>query len=138
MLPNGFADPYGTLVLSMGYQGKRALRMPDQPKPERRKAKRQDFVASVSLANVNDAKPVSGEVQNLSFSGCYISTPQTLAVWNEVRLEVAHQGQTLSAVGMVSHSDGKGMGILFLRIPPQQEALLREWLASSSETIAEG
>jgi hypothetical protein len=112
--------------------------MPDPPQPDRRKAKRHGFVASVRLANTNDAKPLTGEVQNLSFSGCFISTQQALAVWNEVRLEISHQGQTLRAVGMVSHSDGKGMGILFMRIPPDQEALLREWLASSSETVAEG
>lgn len=111
--------------------------MADQSQPERRKAKRHGFAASVSLANTNNAKPVTGEVQNLSFSGCYIGTQQTLAVWNEVRLEIAHQGQTLRAVGMVSHSDGKGMGILFMRIPPDQEAILREWLSASNETVAD-
>jgi hypothetical protein len=112
--------------------------MAAQSQPERRKMRRQDFVASVRLANVNDSKPVNGEVQNLSFSGCYVGTAQALAVWNEVRLEITHQGQTLRAVGMVSHSDGKGMGILFMRIPPDQEALLRDWLSASNETIAEG
>ena len=111
--------------------------MPDPSQPDRRKAKRHGFVASVRLANTNDAKPVTGEVQNLSFSGCFISTQQTLAVWNEVRLEIAHQGQTLRAVGIVSHTDGKGMGFLFLRIPPEQEALLREWLSASNETVAD-
>lgn len=99
--------------------------------PDRRKAPRHTLIASVRIASTQDAKPVIGEVKDISFSGCFVRAPQTLPLWAEVRIEINHPKGTVRAVGIVSRSQqGEGMAIVFLHLAKESEKLLREWVSA--------
>ncbi|MGH9738787.1 MAG: PilZ domain-containing protein [Candidatus Acidiferrales bacterium] len=97
---------------------------------ERRRAPRCPLIASVEVIAPQSDAHIRARISDLSLVGCYLDTINTLPVGTEVRLNIAHNDATFSALGVVAHSQpNMGIGVRFTDVQLDQHAILERWLA---------
>ena len=94
------------------------------------RARRYPFVATAEITDVDSSARFHGEIVDLSLFGCQVRTDQVWAAGTKVRIRIAHNGGTFAALAAVANVRREaGMGIIFKRIEPKEQALLDRWIA---------
>ena len=98
---------------------------------ERRQTPRAPLVLSAEVIELPRGAKLFARTSDVSRTGCYVDTLNTILQNAQVRLRLTHNDQVFETVGRVIYvSPGLGMGITFESVPPEQQARLDEWLAN--------
>lgn len=102
--------------------------------PERPRARRYPFAASLEMIDIESETQRSEQTCDLSLFGCGVHTQKPLAPGTRVRIRIVHNGASFVALGKVAYA-GKGarMGVLFTKIEPNQHSVLEKWIAGLRE-----
>jgi len=74
-------------------------------------------------------------VRDLSQQGCYVDTDKPLPLGTVTDVRITKGSQLFAARARVVYSQaGKGMGLVFIAVEPEQRGTLGTWLAESRET----
>src|SRR6266704_1255334 len=95
---------------------------------------RYEFVAAVEVVAAESGARIETRVRDLSQQGCYVDTNSPLPLGTVTDVRITKGGQLFKARGRVVYSRiGKGMGLVFTAIEPEQCGTLATWLAESRE-----
>jgi PilZ domain len=104
--------------------------------PERPRARRYPFVASIELVDVQSEIQSQGRVTDLSLYGCGANASKPLSAGTKLRIRIMSKGRTFSALGKVAYATGDGdMGIVFARIEPKDQIVLEKWIGELRESL---
>jgi PilZ domain len=96
---------------------------------ERRRAPRCTLIASAEVIELQTNTHLRARISDLSLVGCYLDMTNTLPVGTEVRLHIAHNDTTFTALGVIAHRQpNMGMGIRFTDVQLDQHEILKKWL----------
>jgi hypothetical protein len=102
---------------------------------DRRIHPRYEFTAAVEVIAAESGARVETRVRDLSQQGCYVDTNKPLPLGTVTDVRITKGTQLFEARGRVVYSRvGKGMGLVFTAIEPEQRGSLATWLAESRET----
>jgi PilZ domain len=102
---------------------------------DRRIHPRYEFTAAVEVIAAESGARIETRVRDLSQQGCYVDTEKPLPLGTVTDVRITKGGQLFEARGRVVYSRaGKGMGLVFAAIEPEQRGTLGTWLAESRET----
>src|SRR5467141_3086928 len=102
---------------------------------DRRTHPRYEFVASVEVVAPESGARIETRVRDLSQQGCYVDTNNALPLGTVTGVRITKETQLFEAEARVVYSRaGKGMGLMFTAIEPEQIRTLETWLAESRET----
>jgi hypothetical protein len=102
---------------------------------DRRSHPRYAFIAPVEVVALDAGARIKTRVRDLSQQGCYVDTdsPYVLGTTTDVRITKGQKSFEVRA-RVVSNQSGKGMGLMFTAVEPEQLGTLEEWIAESRET----
>jgi|SRR5437762_1644080 len=105
----------------------------EKPRPQtpaqedRRATPRFDCDRSVQYWNDDEKTPTWGALENISLSGCFVSTRWPLPAQTRVRVIIFLYGLKISATGQVRVSrPDEGMGIMFTGMPRESKVRLNK------------
>src|SRR6266853_1055365 len=102
---------------------------------ERQTPPRYEFTAAVEVVAPESGARIETRVRDLSQQGCYVDTNKPLPLGTVTDVRITKGTQLFEARGRVVYSRvGKGMGLVFTAIEPEQRDTLATWLAESRET----
>ena len=102
---------------------------------DRRVHPRYQFIAAVEVTSVESGARIETRLRDLSQQGCYADTTDPLPLGTPASVRITKGAQSLEARARVVYSRaGKGMGLVFVSISPEQTGTLETWLADSRET----
>src|SRR5712671_5844467 len=102
---------------------------------DRRIHPRYEFTAAVEVIAAESGARIETRVRDLSQQGCYVDTNKPLPLGTVTDVRITKGTQLFEARGRVVYSRvGKGMGLVFTAIEPEQRDTLATWLAESRET----
>jgi hypothetical protein len=102
---------------------------------DRRAHPRYAFTAGVEVVAAAPGARIKMRIRDLSQQGCYVDTDSPLPLGTTTDVRITKGAATFEAVGrVVSQQPGKGMGLVFTAIPPEQHGTLESWIAESRET----
>jgi hypothetical protein len=102
---------------------------------DRRTHPRYEFTAAVEVIAAESGARIETRVRDLSQQGCYVDTNKPLPLRTVTDVRITKGTQLFEARGRVVYSRvGKGMGLVFTAIEPEQHGILATWLAESRET----
>jgi PilZ domain len=102
---------------------------------DRRIHPRYEFVAAVEVRVAESDARIETRVRDLSQQGCYVDTDNPLPLGTVTNVRITKGAQLFEARARVVYSRaGKGMGLMFTAIEPEQLRTLETWLAESRET----
>ena len=102
---------------------------------DRRIHPRYEFVAAVEVRVAESDARIETRVRDLSQQGCYVDTDNPLPLGTVTDVRIKKGAQLFEARTRVVYSRaGKGMGLMFTAIEPEQIRTLETWLAESRET----
>jgi hypothetical protein len=102
---------------------------------DRRTHPRYEFVAAVEVVAAESRARIETRVRDLSQQGCYVDTSDVLPLGTVTDVRITKGAQLFDAHARVVYSRaGKGMGLVFTAIEPEQRGTLEKWLAESRET----
>src|SRR6266481_6005555 len=94
-----------------------------------------EFTAAVEVIAAESGARIETRVRDLSQQGCYVDTNKPLPLGTVTDVRITKGTQLFEARGRVVYSRvGKGMGLVFTAIEPEQRDTLATWLAESRET----
>src|SRR5882762_10215278 len=101
---------------------------------DRRIHPRYEFTAAVEVIAAESGARIETRVRDLSQQGCYVDTNKPLPLGTVTDVRITKRTQLFEARGRVVYSRvGKGMGLVFTAIEPEQRDTLATWLAESRE-----
>jgi PilZ domain len=102
---------------------------------DRRTHPRYEFTAAVELIAPESGARIETRVRDLSQQGCYVDTNVPLPLGTVTDVRITKGAQSFEAPARVVFTRaGKGMGLLFTAIEPEQHRTIGKWLAESRET----
>src|ERR1700674_3735619 len=102
---------------------------------DRRIHPRYEFIAAVEVRVAESDARIETRVRDLSQQGCYVDTNNPLPLGTVTDVRITKGAQLFEARTRVVYSRaGKGMGLMFAAIEPDQLRTLETWLAESRET----
>jgi len=102
---------------------------------DRRTHPRYEFIAAVEVRVAEFGAWIEARVRDLSQQGCYVDTDNPLPLGTVTDVRIKKGAQLFEARTRVVYSRaGKGMGLMFTAIEPEQIRTLETWLAESRET----
>src|SRR5229473_3149542 len=102
---------------------------------DRRIHPRYEFTAAVEVIAAESGARIETRVRDLSQQGCYVDTNNPLPLGTVTDVRITKGAQLFEARARVVYSRvGKGMGLVFTAIEPEQLRTLETWLAESRET----
>src|SRR6266478_642776 len=102
---------------------------------DRRTHPRYEFAAAVEVVAAESGARMETRVRDLSQQGCYVDTNNALPLGTVTGVRISKGAQLFEAPARVVYSrTGKGMGLVFTTIEPEQFRTLETWLAESRET----
>jgi c-di-GMP-binding flagellar brake protein YcgR len=102
---------------------------------DRRTHPRYEFTAAVEVVAAESGARMETRVRDLSQQGCYVDTNNALPLGTVTGVRISKGAQLFEAPARVVYSRaGKGMGLVFTAIAPEQLRTLETWLAESRET----
>ena len=107
--------------------------------PERRASIRYPFTAAAEVLDLRSKTRVAGRCSDLSLGGCYVDTLSPLAVGSNVTVRIHRELREFEAAATVSYAHvSMGMGLAFTEVAPEQQTVLRTWIAElSGEELSE-
>jgi|SRR5215472_707874 len=98
-------------------------------KPERPRARRYSFVASIELTDLQSETHFMEQTSNLSLFGCRVDTAKLLQTGIRIRVRIAHMGASFVALGRVVYAlPNAGIGVVFTEIEPNHQFILEKWI----------
>jgi PilZ domain-containing protein len=114
--------------------GKPALQFIVPAGAERRAYPRYAFTAAIDVAGAEADAQLRTRIRDLSQQGCYVDTDRPLALGTHTEVRITKGTKSLHAHTRVVYNQvGKGMGLMFTSVPPEQQDILDLWLAESRE-----
>ena len=102
----------------------------DSGRPERRSVPRYPFVTTVIVTELSSGTRLPGRTSELGLNGFYIDTLEPFPVGTLVQIRIFKDQEVFESPGRVLYSHlGIGMGILFVDSTPDQQAVLKGWVA---------
>jgi hypothetical protein len=102
---------------------------------DRRSHPRYEFLAAAEVVAAESGSRVETRVRDLSQQGCYVDTNNALPLGTVTDVRITKDVQIFRAVARVVYSrTGKGMGLMFTAVEPEQLRTLETWLVESRET----
>src|SRR5947208_14119668 len=102
---------------------------------DRRIHPRYEFVAAVVVRVAESGARIETRVRDLSQQGCYVDTNNPLPLGTVTDVRITKGTQLFEARTRVVYSRaGKGMGLMFTALEPEQLRSLETWLTESRET----
>ena len=102
---------------------------------DRRIHPRYAFSAVAEVASAAPGGHVKTRIRDLSQQGCYVDTDRPLALGTATDVRITKGGKSFEAYArVVSNQSGKGMGLMFTAVEPEQLETLDEWITESRET----
>ena len=102
---------------------------------DRRTHPRYEFTAAVEVIAAESGARMETRVRDLSQQGCYVDTNNALPLGTVTGVRITKETQLFEAEARVVYSRaGKGMGLMFTAIEPEQIRTLETWLVESRET----
>jgi hypothetical protein len=93
------------------------------------RATRYSFAADIAVTDVKSEKHVLARTTDLSLFGCFAKTTTPFPRGTTVRLRVSRGAEQITAFGKIAYSlADEGMGIVFGKIEPSDQAILEQWL----------
>jgi hypothetical protein len=93
------------------------------------RATRHSFAADIAIINVKSEKQVIARTSDLSLFGCFVKTTTPFPRGTMVRLRMNRGAAQITAFGKIAYSVAdRGMGIVFSKIEPSDQAILEKWL----------
>jgi hypothetical protein len=106
--------------------------MSEDPFAVKRSCPRVTFAASTEIVESRGGTSWNMRISELSARGCYVDTLNPFDIGTQIDLRISHQGRTCRTRGKVLYSHaGFGMGVFFVDLAAEQQAVLQDWLASS-------
>src|SRR2546427_3121075 len=116
-------------------EGKPAGRLSAPAGADRRTHPRYEFAAAVEVIAAESGARMETRVRDLSQQGCYVDTNNALPLGTVTDVRITKGTQLFEARTRVVYSRaGKGMGLMFTALEPEQLGTLETWLAESRET----
>lgn len=104
-----------------------------QDLPERRRATRFPFTASIRVQDLRSRASVTGRCSDLGNGGCYVDTLSPFAAGSMVRLNMERDLREFEALAIVSYAHASmGMGLEFTEVKAEHQAVLLSWIAELS------
>ena len=98
-------------------------------KPERPRARRYPFVASIELTELQSETQTREQTSELSLFGCHVHTEKPLPTGTAVWLKISYQGASFEAFGRVANvQPNTGIGIVFTKIEEREQLVLEKWI----------
>src|SRR6202045_805606 len=92
-------------------------------------------MSAVEVVAAESGARIETRVRDLSQQGCYVDTSDALPLGTVTGVRITKGAQLFEARTRVVYSRaGKGMGLMFTAIEPEQIRTLETWLAESRET----
>jgi len=105
---------------------------------KRRHMTRYDFGAIAEVVDLDSRDDMIVVTRDLSLSGCFVKTRTPFPAGTEVRVRITYAGADFAAIGSVtSHITREGMGIEFVEIDPDDQAIIESWLGVSAHGSVE-
>src|SRR5467141_4097364 len=102
---------------------------------DRRTHPRYEFTAAVEVVAPESGARIETRVRDLSQQGAYVDTNNPLPLGTVTDVRITKGAQLFDGRARVVYSRaGKGMGLVFTAIEPEQLRTLETWLAESRET----
>src|SRR5216683_3321322 len=102
---------------------------------DRRTHPRYEFTAAVEVVAPESGARIETRVRDLSQQGCYVDTNNPLPLGTVTDVRITKGTQLFEARTRVVYSRaGKGMGLMFTALEPEQLQTLGTWLTESRET----
>lgn len=99
-------------------------------KPERPRARRYTFAASIELTDVQSETHHTEQTSDLSLFGCRVDSLELLPAGIRVRVRIVHRGASFVALGKIVYAlPNAGMGVVFTEIEPNYQLVLENWIA---------
>lgn len=103
--------------------------MPDEHKPERRRAPRRALFDTVQWTEVQSGGRTKARISDISVTGCYVDTVSPLPIGTQIRLKLGHRGTELEVLATVVRIEfNMGMGVAFNDLTLEQQAVLDKWI----------
>jgi hypothetical protein len=101
---------------------------------DRRTHPRYAFTAAVEVVADEPGARFKTRVRDLSQHGCYVDTDSPFALGTATDLRITKGKESFEArARVVSSHTGKGMGLMFTAVQPEQLGTLNTWIAESRE-----
>jgi hypothetical protein len=98
-----------------------------------RRSPRIPFIAVAQIAYTESDGRLNCQVATLSLHGCYVETPNTLAVGREVSIKIFTESEWFAATAKVVYElPNSAMGLAFDEVSIKSGAILRQWLFKAS------
>ena len=102
---------------------------------DRRSHPRYAFTAPVEVVSAGPGPKLQTHVRDLSQQGCYVDTDSPLALGTATDVRITKGAKSFGARARVVYNQpGKGMGLMFTAVEPEQLQTLHTWIAESRET----
>ena len=77
----------------------------------------------------------SGRTSEVGMNGCFVEVSEPLAQRTVIQLRMVRGAESFETWGHVVYvREDKGMGVAFLRVEPDQKAVLAKWLSAFQPT----
>jgi hypothetical protein len=115
---------------NLASKGRRTLNLPEPFANDKRGAPRYPLIASADVIEVETGASFSAQTSDISRTGCYIDMLNPSAQGTQLRVIIKNGDDVFEATARVIFTvPGLGMGVAFLRVAPQHEAVLTKWIA---------
>ena len=97
---------------------------------DRRSVPRYPFTAAAEVFDPVSRTASQGRTTEIAVKGCYVDMMNPLPANSVFQLRIHRDSGTFETWGRVAYSQkGLGMGVAFLKTNPDQEAILKGWIA---------
>lgn len=100
---------------------------------DRRSVPRYSLIAAVEVFEPVSRTSCQGRTTEIAMNGCYVDMIAPLPANTVFQLRIRRESGAFESWGRVAYSQkGLGMGVAFLKTRPDQEDILKKWLAELS------
>ncbi|MGB7846152.1 MAG: PilZ domain-containing protein [Candidatus Acidiferrum sp.] len=101
---------------------------------DRRTHPRYAFTAAVEVVAHEPRARLKTRLRDLSEQGCYVDTDSPFALGTAADVRIVKGAESFEAQARVVYNQpGKGMGVMFIVVEPEQHATLNAWIVESRE-----
>jgi hypothetical protein len=106
---------------------------------DRRGHPRYPVSASAEVLEPRTHTRITGRATDLGLGGCYVDTLSPFPVGTSVHMRMFTERHSFQTQATVSYAlTSMGMGLAFIKIAPDQAAVMREWVAELSGEVTPG